>query len=102
MEVTWSIAQLERNTEDGGVTVAHWRADATETVEDKLYSASSYGTCSFTPDAEAEGFVPFESLTESAVLEWCFATLDKEAAETALAAQIEEQKAPKTATGMPW
>ena len=102
MEVTWSIAQLERNTADGGVTIAHWRVDATETVDDQLYSASSYGTCGFTPDAEAEGFVPFESLTESAVLEWCFTTLDKEATESALAARIEDQKAPKTATGMPW
>ena len=102
MEVTWSIAQLERNTADGGVTIAHWRVDATETVDDQTYTASAYGTCGFTPDAEAEGFVLFESLTESAVLEWCFTTLDKEATETALAARIEEQKAPKTATGMPW
>ena len=22
---TWTISTLERNTEDGGVTVAHWR-----------------------------------------------------------------------------
>jgi hypothetical protein len=29
---TWTIAQLERNTSDGGVVVAHWRATATETV----------------------------------------------------------------------
>jgi hypothetical protein len=27
----WTIAQLERNTADGGVVVAHWRATATET-----------------------------------------------------------------------
>ena len=102
MEVTWSIAQLERNTADGGVTTAHWRVDATETVgEDKFY-ASSYGTCGFTPDAAADGFIAFESLTESAVLDWCFQTIDKEATETALAARIEEQKAPKTATGLPW
>jgi hypothetical protein len=36
----WTIAQLERNTSDGGVVVAHWRATAT----DGDYSASSYGT----------------------------------------------------------
>lgn len=102
MEVTWSIVQLERNTADGGVTIAHWRADATETVGENKFYASSYGTCGFTPNPETEGFLPFESLTESAVLEWCFTTLDKEAIETALAARIEDQKAPKTATGMPW
>jgi hypothetical protein len=27
---TWTIAQLERNTSDGGVVVAHWRATATD------------------------------------------------------------------------
>jgi hypothetical protein len=44
----WTIAQLERNTSDGGVVVAHWRATAT----DGDYSASSYGTAGFTPDPE--------------------------------------------------
>ncbi len=27
---TWTIAQLERNTSDGGVTVAHWRVSAVD------------------------------------------------------------------------
>lgn len=40
MELT--IAQLERNAEDGGVTIAHWRA----AKQDGEFSASSYGTCS--------------------------------------------------------
>jgi len=124
MEVTWSIAQLERNTADGGVTIAHWRADATETVGENKFFASSYGTCGFTPDAEAEGFVPFENLTEEQVLNWCFTTLkdtgypihsdmpeelptkvplvNKDMVEEELATRIEKQKAPKTATGMPW
>ena len=38
---TWTIANLERNTEDGGVVVAHWRV----TEVDGDYSAPSYGTC---------------------------------------------------------
>ena len=29
---TWTIANLERNLADGGVTVAHWRATESETV----------------------------------------------------------------------
>ena len=37
---TWTIANLERNLDDGGVFVAHWRASSTEGD----YSASSYGT----------------------------------------------------------
>ena len=46
---TWTIANLERNLSDGGVTVAHWRVTESETVGDVTYTASSYGTCGFTP-----------------------------------------------------
>jgi hypothetical protein len=63
---------------------------------------SSYGTCSFTPDADSEGFVAFEALTESDVLEWVYEALDKDAVEASIATQIEAQKAPVTMTGLPW
>jgi len=99
---TWTIAQLERNTADGGVVVAHWRATATETVGEDTFSASSYGTAGFTPDPESPDFVPFESLTEADVLEWVYESVDKDATEAALAANIEDQKAPKTVAGTPW
>ena len=102
---TWTIAQLERNTSDGGVVVAHWRATATETVGEDTFSASSYGTCGFTPDPTAPDFVPFESLTEADVLAWVYAELGAEqlaAIEDSLSANIEEQKAPKVVAGTPW
>ena len=95
---TWIIATLERNTSDGGVVVAHWRV----TEQDGDYTASAYGTCGFTPDASAEGFVPFEQLTEADVLTWVYASVDKDATEAALTANIEQQKAPATETGVPW
>jgi predicted fused transcriptional regulator/phosphomethylpyrimidine kinase len=38
MTTQWSIAQLERTTATGGVTIAHWRATAT----DGEYSASHH------------------------------------------------------------
>ena len=94
----WTIAQLERNTADGGVTIAHFRA----TLTDGDYSASTYGTCGFTPDPTAPDFVPFESLTEADVLEWVYAALDKDATEASLASQIEDQKTPKVIAGTPW
>jgi hypothetical protein len=53
---TWTIANLERNVADGGVTVAHWRVTESETVGEDTYTASSYGTCGFTPDASASDF----------------------------------------------
>jgi hypothetical protein len=95
---TWTISQLERNTADGGVVVAHWRA----TLTDGDYSASSYGTCGFTPDPTAPDFVPFESLTEADVLEWVYESVDKDSVEASLAANIEDQKAPQTMAGTPW
>lgn len=99
---TWTIAELERNTADGGVTVAHWRVSEEETVGDNTYSASSYGTVGFTPDASAEGFIAYDSLDEATVLGWVQAELDKDAIEAALTANITEQKAPVTSTGTPW
>lgn len=92
------IAQLERNTADGGVTVAHWRA--TKTVGD--HSASSYGTVSFQPDPAAEGFVAFEELTLETVTGWVEEALDVESIEASLDANLELQANPVTASGLPW
>ena len=98
MSATWTIAQLERNTADGGVTVAHWRC----TSVDGDHSASAYGTCSFTPDASADGFVPYENLTEADVLAWVHGSVDKDATEAALTAKIDAEKNPTTEAGLPW
>jgi hypothetical protein len=99
---TWTISTLERNLSDGGVTVAHWRVTESETVGDVTYTASSYGTCGFTPDADADGFVAYDSLTEADVLVWVHAEVDQDATEAALTANIEAQKNPVTGSGMPW
>jgi len=95
---TWTIANLERNLADGGVTVAHWRV----TEVDGDYSASSYGTVGFTPDASDPSFVAYDNLTESDVLGWVWAEVDQAATEAALTADIEAQKNPVSADGMPW
>ena len=95
---TWTIANLERNLADGGVTVAHWRV----TEVDGDYSASSYGTVGFTPDASDPSFVAYDNLTESDVLAWVWAEVDQAATEAALTADIEAQKNPVSADGMPW
>lgn len=95
---TYTIANLERNAADDGVVIAHWRV----TAEDGEYTASSYGTVGFTPDPDAEGFVPFDQLTEAMVIGWVQAELDQDAIEAGLAAQIEEAKAPAVVAGTPW
>ena len=99
---TWTIANLERNISDGGVTVAHWRVTESETVGEDTFTASSYGTCGFTPDASASDFVAYADLTESTVLCWVHADVDKDATEAVLTANIAEQKTPTSADGMPW
>ena len=100
--MNWTIAQLERNTADGGVTVAHWKVSAEETVGDVTYSASAYGTCGFTPDSTADGFVAYADLTEADVLAWVWDSVDKDATEAALSAKIEADKNPVSTTGVPW
>jgi hypothetical protein len=96
---TWTISTLERELSDGGVIVAHWRA----TDVDGDYSASAYGTCGFTYDASSPDFTPYDNLTESQVLGWCWANgVDQSAIEASLAAKIEADKNPTQADGVPW
>ena len=91
----WKIVQLDRKTADGFVTTAHWTVTATGGD----FSASSYGSCGF----GGELITPYEDLTEEQVLGWVWANgVDKDATEESLAVQIELQKNPVTATGVPW
>ena len=95
MTITWTISQLDRKTADGFVTTAHWTA----TAVDGEHTASIYSTCSW-----ADGTVntPYADLTQATVLGWVWESVDKQATEDALAAQIALQKAPVTASGTPW
>jgi len=94
--IVWNISQLDRQTSDGFVTTAHWQATAT----DGDYSASVYSTCSWQPGTPT---IPYDSVTMQEVLDWCWASwVDKDATEASLLAQIELQKNPVTAKGVPW
>lgn len=94
MEIKWNLTTLERDTATGFVRVAHWTCTGT----DGDFSASVYSTCSF----EGELTVPYDQLTEATVLGWVWQSVDKDATEAAVAAQIEAQKNPVSATGLPW
>ena len=95
MTITWTIAQLDRQTSDGLVTTAHWTVNAV----DGDYSAGAYGTVGF---ERGDTFIAYNSLTEAQVIDWVKDKLDVEAIEANLAEQIASQKAPVTATGVPW
>jgi hypothetical protein len=96
---TWKIAQLERETADGYVFTAHYTVDAS----DGTYSAGAYGSVGL---EKPETLVPFADLTEEQVVGWVKAAIggaDKVAeVETALQAQLDEQKTPTKASGTPW
>ena len=95
MSVNWKISTLDRDVATGFVTTAHWTAVAV----DGEHSASAYATVSW---AEGTPAIPYANLTEATVLAWVWNSVDKEATEASLAAQIALQKAPVTASGTPW
>jgi hypothetical protein len=96
MTTTWKITQTDYLTADGFITTAHWQC----TAVDGEFTASIYSTCSF---AAATPSIPYNSVTEQEVLDWCWNNgVDKAATEAALAANIALQKNPVTATGTPW
>ena len=96
---TWGIANLERETKDGYVYVAHW----TVTASDGTYSSSAYGSVGFERPGK---LIPYADLTQDTVISWVKEALggaEKIAElETALQAQIDQQRAPTKAAGVPW
>jgi hypothetical protein len=96
MTITWTIAQCEHLVATGFITVAHWRA----TAVDGDYSASVYSTCGW---SEGVVQIPYANVTEQEVLDWCWTSgVDKDATEANLASQIDLQKNPVQAPGLPW
>lgn len=95
MTISWKITQLDRRSEDGFVTTAHWTCSG----DDGEFAGSVYSTASW---SEGEPTVPYTDLTEAEVLAWVWASVDKDATEAAVQAQIDEQKAPKVQKGLPW
>jgi hypothetical protein len=98
-EFTWAIASLERETADGFVFTAHYTVDA----NDGTYSSGAYGSIGF---QRPDDLIPFADLTEELVVGWVKEALGGEekveSIQTALQAQIDEQRAPSKAAGVPW
>ena len=96
---TWAIANLERETDDGFVFTAHYTVNAA----DDTYSSGAYGSIGF---QRPDNLIPFADLTEELVVGWVKEALggDEKVAEieAALQAQIDEQRHPSKAAGVPW
>ena len=93
----WQVVQMDRLTSDGFVVTVHYNVSATEDE----YSASTYGTVSFTEQPD-ESYTPYEELTQAQVVGWVQDALNKDTVEASLAGQIEALKHPTQATGLPW
>jgi hypothetical protein len=89
------VNQLDRNTDGDIVTTVHYSA----VKQDGEYIASVYGTVGV---EVGDTVIPFASLTEETVKTWLADKLDLEAMEASLDAHLEELKAPKVASGLPW
>ena len=96
---TWNIANLERETSDGYVYTAHYTVNAA----DDTYSSGAYGSLGLErPEGD---LIPFADLTEETVVGWVKEKLTAEKVteiEAALQAQLDEQRQPTKAAGLPW
>tara|TARA_A100001201_G_C4000969_1_gene174562 strand:- start:286 stop:594 length:309 start_codon:yes stop_codon:yes gene_type:complete len=96
---TWTINQLERKTADGFVFTAHYSVNAA----DDTYTSGAYGSIGFErPDT----LIPFSDLTEELVIGWVKEKIGGDEKvqeiEAALQAQLDEQRTPTKASGLPW
>jgi hypothetical protein len=91
----WVITQTDYETATGFITTAHWTCRAVD--GDNM--ASIYSTCSW---ASGTPTIPYASVTMAEVLNWVWESVDKQATEDALAANIALQKNPVTESGTPW
>ena len=93
----WSIADLNRKTEDGYVFNVHWRLDASN----EAYSEGAYGSISL---ERPEELIPFDQLTPEICVQWVKDYFGEEKVaeiEAALAARISEKQYPTEAVGLP-
>ena len=96
---TWNIAQMERETSDGYVFTVHYTVNA----QDDTYSAGAYGSLGLErPEGE---LIPYSDLTKELVVGWVKDKFGPEKVteiEAALQSQLDEQRNPTKAAGLPW
>ena len=93
----WQVVQMDRLTSDSFVVTCHYTVTAT----DGDYTASTYGTTSYT-QVEGETYIPYADLTEAECVGWVQTSLGKDTVETSLQAQIDALKNPVPESGVPW
>lgn len=99
MEYTWEVTGL-KTTNGGGVVQTYWKKTGTD-ADGNVGSFS--GATPFEVDESAEGYIPFEQLTEADVLGWIQAVVVG-TYEDHVNGQIQKQIDQQTITDaeMPW
>ena len=96
------IVDTNRTLPSGVVQTIHWTASQTEDT----FTASAYGSLGVpAKDPSDPTFIAFASLTEEQVKQWVLQTMGEEqvaALQANLDGQIEAQKNPVSASGLPW
>jgi hypothetical protein len=102
--ITWIIewmseSTIEINGHSEVVLTAGWRCNGT----DGIYSGSVYSSTIF-PEPKTGGFfTPYADLTQDQVLGWCWSNgVDKDAIETTVNNQIQNQINPPVILPLPW
>jgi len=93
----WSIADLNRKTEDGFVFTVHWRVNASN----ESYSEGAYGSI---PLERPEELIPFDQLSPELVVQWVKDYFGEEKVaeiEATLAARLIEKQTPTQVSGVP-
>lgn len=97
----WHINAMDCKPQDGDFTdfvvVVHWTRNAKETINDKEYFSSVYGTQSFSA-ADVTDFIPYEELTYEEVCGWLDDSMDLASLDANLDQQIENQVNPPIVT----
>ena len=102
----WVISQLNCAVESEGlpdvINVIHWRYNATQEHDGKIYFADTYGSSSVA-QPNPQDFIPYADVTEAEVIGWLEEILPVEAMQLALENNIALQINPVEVTlPLPW
>ena len=102
----WVISELNCAVESEGlpdvINQIHYRYNATQEHDGKIYFADTYSVASVT-QPNPQNFIPYEDVTEAEVIGWLEQILPVEAMQLALENNIALQITPKEVTlPLPW
>jgi hypothetical protein len=103
--ITWQIDSINISSqpvagENKVVLTAQWRCIGV----DGDWTTSTYGSCSFPEPTTGGQFTPYEQLSQSQVLEWCFANgVNKTDIEENVTKSVNNLSNPSTVNStLPW